>query len=153
LLDEVSLGRLSPERAQEIAASRARINYETRVGEVQTQQTNQQQEAARQRTAGVCALNALEAQLKAAEPEVYAAKRAVLVKTLKPILAQVHPSRWAQAFKHAYDNMPAPAPVVVTPKPPVPQNTPLRASNPAGSARPEPKSPLDALNAGLAEAR
>jgi hypothetical protein len=164
LINEVSTGHLSPERAQEIAASRARAQYELRAGQVA--RTVERQEISRhsetQRAIGE--LNALEAQLKVAEPAVYAAKRKALVNALKPVFAQIPPAQWAATFKRAYDELPAPA---VLPAPiPTAQSTPLRgasaggggnqplrAGNPAGAAQPAPSNMLEAINAGIAAAR
>jgi hypothetical protein len=162
LIDEVATGRISPERAQEIAAARARAQFEVRTGEALTQSQQQNEQSAKITAQGVQALNSLEAQLKSTEPAVYAAKRKVLIESLRPVFKQIHPSQWAATFKRAYDALPAPArPVPPPPPPPVtgakPQsgggNTPLRAGNPAGGALPAPASALDALNQGLAEAR
>ena len=162
LIDEVSTGRLSPERAQEIAAARAQAHFERMSGERKQHEQQLTQQQLRERNEGVQALNTLEAQLKATEPAVYAAKRKVLIESLRPVFKQIHPTQWAATFKRAYDALPAPAaPRVPTPTP-QPRvgapaggggNTPLRAHQPAGSARPEPKSLLDAINAGISEAR
>jgi len=160
LIEEVSTGRLSPERAQEIAASRHAASFERERGAINHQRTQQEQQQNQVRAAGVRDLNTLEAQLRAADPVTYAAKRKVLIESLKPVFVQIHPSQWAATFKRAYDALPAPARVV----PPPPSrpgatpasgggNTPLRASNPAGAARPAPSSLLDAINQGISEAR
>lgn len=154
LIHEVSTGRLPPERAQEIAAARAAAQHQTRQGQLRRQQDTQAQQQAEAQARGRADLNALGAQLQAMDPQGYAAKRAVLVNSLKPVFAKIPPSEWAPTFKRAYDALPAPA--VQRPTPPaasVPQNTPLRASQPAGAARPAPSSLLDAINAGIAEAR
>jgi hypothetical protein len=152
LIEEVSIGRLSQERAQEIAAARARDRYEVQASQVSREQQNQQTAQQRALAEGRQQLNALEASLKT-DPH-YVAKKAALVKTLKPVFAQIDPRQWAPTFKRAYEALPTPAaPPPPPPPPPVPQNTPLRAANPAGAARPMPSSPLEALNQGLTEAR
>ena len=155
LIEEVSTGRLSQERAQEIAASRARAQYElhaSRQADQQSQQTEAQQRIVAQ---GRQQLNALEASLKA-DPH-YAAKKAILVKSLKPVFSQIDPRQWAATFKRAYDELPAPATLAPRPAPSsaprVPQNTPLRAANPSGAATPAPSSALEALDFGLKQAR
>lgn len=154
LIDEVSTGRLSPERAVEIAASRSAAQHELRVGHEQREAAERQQAEQRARAQGVQSLNALGAQLKAANPAVYEAKRRVLVESLKPVFAQIPPSQWAATFKRAYDNLPTPAVPPPPPPPPVvPQNTPLRASNPAGGAAPTPKTMLEAIELGIGQAR
>jgi hypothetical protein len=156
LVEDVSMGRLAPERAQEIAAARARAQHELRAGHAQQQQAQQQQAQQRVVAEGRQQLNALEASLKA-DPH-YAAKKAILVESLRPVFQQIDPRQWAATFRRAYEKLPNPVsaaarPAPVAPAIRAPQNTPLRASNPAGSARPAPSSPLEALNAGLAEAR
>jgi hypothetical protein len=159
LIDEVATGRLSPERAQEIAAARAQAHFERRAGERREQENTVTQQQIREREAGLKALNDLGIQLRATEPNIYAAKRKILIESLKPVFKQIPPSEWAATFKRAYDALPAPA---APPPPPPPRpaagaggggNTPLRAHQPAGEARPEPKSLLDAVSAGIAEAR
>jgi len=54
------------------------------------------------------ALNAIEARLKATD-QMYAGKRALLVPILKPIFAQLPPSKWATAFEKAYVQTRVPA--------------------------------------------
>jgi hypothetical protein len=156
LIHEVSTGRLSPERAQEIAAARSAAQHQVRQGQARTQQETQARQQAEAQASGRAALTALGVQLQATEPLVYAAKRKVLVESLKPVFAQIHPSQWAATFKRAYDALPVPAAAPRPPTPPaasvIPQNTPLRASQPAGAARAAPTSVLDAINAGIADA-
>jgi hypothetical protein len=155
LIEEVSVGRLSQERAQEIAAARARAQYELQAGQATRQQTEAQEARNRVVTEGRQQLAALEASLKS-DPH-YLAKKAVLVKTLRPVFSRIDPREWGATFKRAYDALPAPVvprpTPTPTPTPVVPQNTPLRAANPAGAATPAPSSALDALNQGLAQAR
>lgn len=162
LIDEVSTGRLSPERAQEIAGARNAHQFQTleaRANQDHERHTRAQAEA---RNAGVKALNDLGAQLKAADPVAYEAKRAVLVSSLKPVFAKIPPNEWAATFKRAYDALPAPAVPRVVPPTPIAKspgtpaggggNTPLRASNPAGAAAPAPKSLAEAIDIGIAQA-
>jgi hypothetical protein len=156
LIHEVSTGRLSPERAQEIAAARSAAQHQVRQGQARTQQETQARQQAEAQARGRADLNALGAQLQAIDPVAYAAKRKVLVESLKPVFAKIPPSEWATTFKRAYDALPVPAAAPRPPTPPaasvIPQNTPLRASQPAGAARAAPTSVLDAINAGIADA-
>ncbi len=156
LIEEVGSGRLSPQRAAEIAAARNHQAYQQRVDNAtqQSQQTAQQQAQMVQQ--GKQALNVLGQQLQQANPQEYAAKYPVLVKQLRPIFAKLHPSLWAQAYRDAYAALPMPA-AAITPRPPVPPtngtgNTPLRASNPAGGQRPAPTSLQEAIGFGIADA-
>jgi TPR repeat protein len=59
------------------------------------------------------ALNAIEARLGSTDP-AYAAKKALLVPILRPIFAQMPPSKWADAFEQAYEQTRVP-PVDRTP--------------------------------------
>lgn len=154
LIDEVATGRLSPERAQEIAAARSAAQHDLRVGQQEQERARTQQHHEQLRAQGIQSLNALGAQLKAADGPVYEAKRKLLVNALKPVFQQIPPNQWAATYKRAYDNLVLPpAPPPPTPSlPKVPQNTPLRPGNPAGAALPEPKSALDALNLGVSQA-
>ncbi len=161
LIDEVATGRLSPERAQEIAGARNAHQFQTlesRANQEHEQTVRAQQQA---RAQGVQALNQLGAQLKAADPVAYEAKRAILVNSLKPVFAKIPPNEWAATFKRAYDALPAPAaPRVIPPTPASIKgspaggggNTPLRASNPAGGAAPAPKSLAEAIDLGIQQA-
>lgn len=162
LINEVSTGRLSPDRAQEIAAARNAQQYQLREGQAIRQHNEQHQQREQARAAGVKALNELGVQLRSANPAAYAAKSKVLIESLRPVFAKIHPSEWAATFKRAYDALPAPAAPPVTPPPAIPNrgapaggggNTPLRAGNPAGAAAPAPKSLAEAIDFGISQAR
>lgn len=160
LIAEVGSGRLSNERAMEIAASRARQAYEARTASENSQRQRVDANSQRAIAAGKAALTAVEAELRS--DQNYTAKKAILVTALKPVFATIPPAQWADTFRRAYAALPAPAPAAVPPTPtptPSPQagtkpnggggNTPLRASNPAGSAAAPPSSMLEALNFGI----
>lgn len=154
LIQEVGEGKITPQRAMEIAAAREHNKRNAEVTQRVTAANNEQQTRQQVEARGRAELNALEQALKA-DP-AYPAKRKILVESLRPVFAQIHPSQWAATFKRAYDNLPAPvAPVAPAPAAPVvkaPANTPLRASNPAGGQVAAPASALEALNAGIAAA-
>lgn len=159
LIDEVSTGRLSPERAQEIAAARHSQRFEE--GSAAAKQDRDRQIRANQEAIqkGVADLNVLGTQLRAANPAKYDAIRPALVKSLKPVFAKIPPTEWAATFRRAYDALSAPA---TTPPPTPPRggnppgggggNTPLRAGNPAGGTIAKPTNMLEAINAGIAAA-
>ena len=162
LIQEVGSGRLSPERATEIAAAREARKIEVAVSGRRTEQQRTGEQQAAVVRQGVSELNALELRLKASEPAVFAAKRAILINALKPVFKQIHPSQWADTFQRAYNELPAPAPRPTPPPPAVLPgaaptggggNTPLRASNPAGGQQPAPKSMQEAIEAGIQAAR
>lgn len=146
-------GGLSQEHATEIAAARAHRTYQEQSGQ-RLAEHNQHQEAIE---AGKSALNQLEQQLQT-DP-LYATKRQMLIPVLQPILAQLPPQQWANAFKSAYDKLsvqsPAPSVIPASTGQPVParrapaNNQPLRARQPAGNSSKQPGSMLDALNEGI----
>jgi hypothetical protein len=152
LIADVAAQRMSMERAAELAAAREAQNFQRRQGETTRQAQAETREMAQARDNARTQLNALE-QVLMRDP-AYKQKRPILVAQMKPIFAQLHPSRWATAFRQAYDALPASA--APRPTPPatmVPKNTPLRASNPAGGSVPAPKSMLEAVEFGLKNAR
>lgn len=124
LTNELEAAALSPERAREFAATRAREKLEAD----RRQQTNEerQQTEARQQIAaeGKAQVDALGAVLRARDPTHYDAKIAIL--TQKGVLAginkRVHPSQWREAVEEAYALLPDP--VAATP-PPI-GNMPIR---------------------------
>lgn len=148
---EVKEGLISQQRASELAAVRDMRAMQANGQARQTQQTQAEQQASQEREQGRQALNTLDASLRS-DPN-YAAKRAVLVESLKPVFAQIHPSQWATTFKTAWDRLQvaplAPPTRAVT----IPKNQPLRARSPAGGGAPAIKSLDDAINFGISQAR
>lgn len=154
LADAVRRGELLESHAQEIAVQRnkTQLEHSTRSAQAQQQQTAEQRQTVISR--GINELNALEVELKTQDPANFAYKRNILVESLKPVFAQIPPAQWKATFKAAYDKLPnAPARRVVPAvnKPPV--NQPLRANNPAGGQQGAPSSLLDAISAGIENAR
>jgi hypothetical protein len=160
LVQAVGRGQISPEYANEVAAARERSKLEIEGSQQRQQMSRQEQENwAREEELGKAQLNALELGLMR-DPQ-YAAKRPHIIAKLKADkdFQKLRPTERAAAFRKAYDALPAP----VAPRPlpgtlpPVAQpangggNTPLRASNPAGGARPAPKSMAEAIGIGIAE--
>ena len=153
LIAEVGAGRLTMERAAEIAAFRESQNFQQRQSDAARQQQQAAQALDQARAAAKGQLNALEQHLLANDP-AYKAKRPILIAQMRPIFAKVHPSQWPAMFKAAYDAMPAPAVQRPTSAPStVPRNTPIGGRNPAGGATPEPKTMAEAVELGLRQAR
>lgn len=149
LKDAVEAGDISRQHAEELAASRALRAQQQQTSRQQTEQSQVQQDI----TGGKTALNTLDGQLRAADPQ-YEAKRALLVPLLQPIFAQLHPSKWAGAFKEAYDKLPATAIAPATAataaiQQRTPTQQPLRAKQTAGQAAKAPGSLMDAINMGI----
>lgn len=150
---EVEAGTLSRARAEEIAAARARSAVQVQEGQRHTQQ-QQHQRAVNE---GRASLNRVEAELRASDP-LYDQKKAMLVPVLKPVLDQLPPAQWERAFRAAYARLQLPASASVahphsngarTTQPMRVNQQPLRAQQPAGSARREASSMLDAINEGI----
>lgn len=147
LQQRVQNGEISQQDAEELAAARSQRVGMQRAGAAAS--AEQQAAQARQQAVqqGAQALNALEAQLSAADPTGYAAKKAILAPALKKALRGIDPSMWAETFKAAYDGLQlpaAPAPVAA-PRAAAPAQQPLRAGNPAGGAKPAPSNMYEAL--------
>jgi hypothetical protein len=160
LIQEVGSGRLSPERATEIAAARNQRAFEEQRGQVTNQHVQQQQRVQQERQQARQDMNALGLRLKAADPAAYAVKAKVLIASLKETFARIPPSTWVGTFERAYNAMPTPA-APAAPRPTTPAgvpasgggNQPLRASNPAGGQRSAPATLADAIDFGIADAR
>lgn len=150
---EVQSGAITVQRAQEIAVTRERDRRAQRIVGERQQAQNAQQAQAAEKQRGISDMVTLGNELRANDPH-YAAKYATFREMLVSIRDSVHPSQWVATARRLYKTIPnpvaapAPAPVVTIPK-----NQPLRGTNPAGGAVGEPKSALDALNAGLASMR
>lgn len=146
LRQAVESGDLSDAHARELAAARDARAFATQRTQQTTEAQRRESEQAQALDAGRQALNALEKQLQA-DPD-YARKRAILIPTLQPVLAQLHPSQWVQTFQNAYQQLKlGPAPVSTRAAPTGQQ--PLRARQPAGQTAKAPTSLLDAINAGI----
>jgi hypothetical protein len=146
---EVEENKISRERAQEIAIARAQRAHASEASTAAAAQTEQQ----RVYNAGRTALGNLGAALQKRDGAVYAAKKDIVVATLKPLLPTIHPSKWAQAFQQAYDNLklptPTPAPTPTPTPTPTPSPTPLRPGTPAGGKSRQPGSLRDAIDAAI----
>jgi proline-rich tail region repeat protein len=139
--------QITPELAEEIAASREQKTFQDHSSRAVQQSTEQAQQA---HTAGVQALNEVGRRLSA-DPG-YRLKAAAVLKQIGPELQRLPPAQWAQSFLLAYTTYKAP----VAPTPPkpktvvVPKNQPLRGNNPSGGQQSAPKSLEDAINMGIA---
>ena len=116
LIKEVGEGRLSHQRAMEVAAGRERDKTVRQASEQRTQQMNQQNDVQQAQAHGRAQLDALGAQLQA-DP-LYKVKVKTLAPTLRGIMSQIHPSQWASTFKQAYDNLQVAAPAPTPPPTP-----------------------------------
>lgn len=147
----VDTGQISEQHANELAAARAHQVSQQTAGAAYSQQEQAQRAHQAEVTRGKQALNALEAQLKATDPQ-YEAKSKMLVPLLRPVFKSLPPSQWGAAFAEAYRSFVAPvaAPVAAA-APRVPQNTPLRPGNPAGAQTKVPSTLREAVDASLTQ--
>src|SRR5580658_2098972 len=149
LKEAVAKGQVTAQIAKEMARMRNGQQFRT---ELTTHATNEQQrqtQAAEEERQGRAALTELEATLTASDPD-YAAKKAILVPALKPIMASIPWSQKKDKFLAAYKNVVLPK-VSAAPKRGAPANQPLRAGKqPAGGQTRAPTSGLEAMNAALA---
>jgi hypothetical protein len=157
LIDAVAASTISQKHAEELAAARHRAAAMERTTQAQTEQQRATKEYDDAAAAARTELNALGAQLAENDP-LYEQKANVIVEALKPVMAQLHPSRWKTAFQKAYDNVKLPAAVstTATPKPgakPGNGQQPLRVKTPAGQGQAAPKTMLEAINASLGGAK
>lgn len=159
LIEDVGAGRMSLDRAQELAAARHQRDFTARSTQRDQQSAQSHAQRTQEITAGKNALNAVEQELRS-DPH-YAAKRPILIETLKPVFATIPPSRWADTFRRAYKALPAPAAARPAPSGVKPAaapaagagNTPLRANNGAGAPVAAPKNLEEAIMAGVSQAR
>lgn len=167
LMAEVHAGKLTRERAEEIAASRSGQQYAQNMQAHRARQQNDATAYQQEVRSAQDALNAREAELKAADP-AYMQKRQVILSIVLPLIRSgaIAPKNWVAEFDRIYKTLPAAVRTAAPPGTPpagvpagaaaaarAPGNQPLRAAQPAGSARPVPKTLADAIDLGIEEAR
>lgn len=161
LVKELQEGKITAQRAHEVALGRARAKFE---GERSTQVRTREQAAAADKqavAAGRQSLNTLEGELIAADgQEIYARKSAIVVKQLDELFTRLDPKEWSRVFKATYAALPDPgapaAPRTVVPQGAKPPGAPVRkqplrphAPANAGNVTSGPKSALEAINQAL----
>lgn len=145
LKTDIENGELSRARALEIVQQRnASTLYRGRIA--RDEQNGAQQRA---QEAGRNALNSLEAQLQAADPD-YARKREFFLPIVRRIAAKYPADQWAAEAQAAYMEIPAlPAVAASTPKRPTPGPVHSGARMNVAAV---PKDPMEALEMGIAAA-
>jgi hypothetical protein len=147
LVQEIREGKITTERAHQLAVARASQHRTTTTTAAET--TAATEKAAHD--AAVADLDAFDvAQRKIDGDEVFQAKYDVLVPALQKTLKRVDPREWGKIVREAYADLPTPkkaAAVVAAPAKTMPQRPKSPAG--AGSAPAAPKSALDAVNAAL----
>lgn len=154
LQNAVTAQSMSKEHATELAQARSRAKAATAAGETTAAQQRTAQEFETARVAGVKDLNDLEGEMRKTDPQ-YEAKKAIILPALRPVFAQIHPSRWKATWIEAYKSVKVAAPRAPATTPAnggtKPGNQPLRPNKqPAGGgAVSQPKSMLEAISASL----
>jgi len=156
---ELRAGKITPERAEELAAQRAAQEFTSNRDKHNTQINEQRVAHQRAVQAAQSELNAEETRLMTADPD-YKAKRPLILKLILPQIrsGRLRPTEWLPEFKRLYS-------VVPTPRKPSPSDAgralaaarggkpparqPLRANQPAGGATPAPKTMAEAVELGI----
>lgn len=153
LQNAVAAQSITQEHANEIAKYRSHTKANDAAGEQTVAQQRAAQEFETAKQAGIKDLNDWEIETRKADTQ-YEQKKALILPALKPVLAQLHPSRWKAAWAEAYKNVKVAAPVA---RPAAPANGGKPAAQPlrpnkqpaSGGAVAQPKSLLEAVNASL----
>jgi len=151
LVKEIQDGKLSVQRAHELALWRSRQARETTTRTTTETTQAQERERAQVLDVGKNELNALEDTLIAKDGEaLYRAKTEIVYAALEPVFASIDPRNWKATFQAAYDKLKMQAPAAPAAAPPAVRPTPLRPKAPAaGGAQGAPKSALEAVSAAL----
>lgn len=157
----VKAGKITEEYAEEVAATRSGQQYRTQKGAAETASQAARQEYQTARERAQADMVALEEQWVKADP-MMDAKRPLIVAMLNTVIrgnpakgvAPLHPSKWLDAMKDIYANLPAmtaprKAPVPGDGLPSAPKNTPIGTRQPAGSQAKTPTSMLEAIEQGI----
>lgn len=144
LREEVETGGITRERALEVAQARANKTLDTQVSQTREQQAKQGEAAQK---AGA-AIQALGVAWRAQDPARFNAVLPAIAEKIKELERTVAPEFLPQAIELAYLKHPYTPAAPAAPKAPV--GDPL-AAGPAGGATvaPEPKSALEAMQAGM----
>jgi hypothetical protein len=151
LVKEIQDGKLSVQRAHELALWRSRQARETTTRTTTETTQAQERERAQVLEVGKNDLNTLEDALIAKDGEaLYRAKTEIVYAALEPVFASIDPRNWKATFQAAYDKLKMQAPAMPGSPAPAIRPTPLRPKAPAaGGATGAPKSALEAVSAAL----
>jgi hypothetical protein len=145
LIDDVGGGKLTLQRANEIAAARHSAQRAAQRSDNTARQSNDQRQRQQAINQGIQGLNDLGKRL-AADPD-FARKSAIVKAQLKPILKDIQPSRWVSTFETAYKELKLPP--AAKPAARAPQNQPVRGGAPAGGQAKAPSTLEEAVRGGL----
>lgn len=154
---EVQAGKLTAERAKEIARHRNQGAFRQEITSAARTEQEQAQTAQREKEQARLDLNDLETQLSRTDRE-YAAIKAQLLPALKPIFATLPARQWKEAFVQAYSNVKATRQAAAAARTRQPGSQPMRGGRSVGGGgggqgggdmKSQPGSMLDAVSAAL----
>lgn len=166
----VAEGKLTQELAEEVAAGRSATAHQGKVGAAQAQASRARQAYQQADEAARTEMNTMEAGFAKNDP-LYTQKKPLIVEMLNEMIRgdkragipPLHPSKWPSAYKKIYETLPKtlggmkpvarPGAGAGQPNGKIPANQPLRAQQPAGAQKQEPKSVAEALEMGIDMAR
>lgn len=165
----VELGDMKRELAVETAQHRNRAKANEAAERRREQTTAQQTEQQQKFEAAKTALNTLEDEWKAADPEAYARKRTLLGQQISAIARYAPPEKWVDIAREVWKNLPDPGPAAGSPgasgdngagtgaaathqSADDRRRQPMRPSQPAGGTRKEATTMAEAIDAGIAQA-
>jgi hypothetical protein len=153
LKNAVKAGQMTQQWANQMAVQRRQQQTRQQLEQSRTQTQTQEQQREQEMTQAKTDLNALEAELKASDPQ-YTAKKALLVDVLKPLFSSIPPSQWAAKFREAYKTVrigsAASALAASRTRPAVPVAQPLRTKSASVGGK-APKNVGEAIDAALAD--
>lgn len=156
LVEEIREGKITTNRAHEIALMREQQKATTSRTTQQTEAERQTQDAKAANEQGRRELDELDAVLRARDGATFVAKYNLLVPVLKPLFAKLDPRAWKEVFQSHYDNLKLPpAPTTTTTAAngdaPKVKQMPMRPKSPAGAGATTqaPKSALEAISQAL----
>lgn len=160
---ELKAGKITAERAEELAAQRAAQEFNDNRARHADQQNAQRTAHQRAVQSAQAELNAEEARLMKADPS-YKAKRPAVLKIVLPLIrsGKLKPTEWLPEFQRIYKEIAAPGQstpseaartLAAQRKTTPPARQPLRATQPAGGQTAAPKTMADAVQMGIDMAR
>lgn len=154
--EAVEAGTMTEKHGRELALARTRTAESTRAAESTRTAKNAEKEYNDAVVAARQSLNTMATELMK-DPN-YAAKVQHLTPLIRPIFAGIHPSHWPATFKQMFLALPKDFGKAVAPAPNGEQPgsrrpAPIRPGAPAGNAAKQPSSMMEALEAGLNQAK
>ena len=151
LVEDIRQGRLSNQRAHELAVARESQKSSAKVNQEKTDQEKFAETEKREHDQAVADMDSLDAVLRGRDGvDVFAAKHKILVPLLKEHFKRLEYKFWKETYEGFYNNLTLEKAPAVVPAPVTRTPVPLRPKAPAGGQAPAAhKSALDAINDAL----